>query len=343
MKKNIILLLLFLSSGIYTFGQKGVEIKAIGFYNLENLFDTEKDPDINDDEFTSQGANNWTDGKYKKKLGNMAYAIDKIGKKYCPEGVAILGVSEIENKRVLEDLVNTDPIRHVNFQIIHYDSPDRRGIDVALLYNPKLFQVTSSKIYPFIWPADTTFKSRDQLLVSGTLLGEQIHIIVNHWPSRFGGNKSSEYREHAAAIVKHIGDSLYAENPKSKIIIMGDLNDDPTDISVKDVLSARKKQNEVEKHGYFNTMWNFYEKGIGSIGYQGKWSLFDQIIISEPLLGRDRSELKFWKAEVFNRDFLIQKEGKNKGYPHRTFSQSTFINGYSDHLPTLIYLVKESK
>lgn len=341
MKKYIILFvsLLFVTTAI---AQKKVGVYAVAFYNLENLFDTKNDEGVNDEEFTSAGANAWTEEKYKKKLANMAYAIDKIGKEYTPAGPAILGVSEIENRGVLEDLVSTGEIAKVGYEIVHYDSPDRRGVDVALLYNPKLFQVVSSKPYPFILPDNPNFRTRDQLLVSGIMAGELLHIIVNHWPSRYGA-KSSNLREYAASISKHIADSLYKEDPNAKIIIMGDLNDDPTDKSVKVVLNAKKKQSEVEPGGLFNTMWELYDKGIGSLGYKGKWNLFDQIIISEPLLGKDRSTLKFWKAEVFNKDFLIQKEGKNKGYPFRTFSGNTFINGYSDHFPTLIYLVKEIK
>lgn len=345
MRKNIITLaiLLFLSvSTVWSQGQKKRGIYAIAFYNVENLFNTVHDEGVNDYEFTPSGANAWTEPKYRKKLGNLAYVIDKLGKEYTPDGVAILGVSEIENRGVLEDLVSTGKLADVGYGIVHYDSPDRRGVDVALLYNPRLFQVTSSVAYPYILPDNPDFKTRDQLLVSGILAGEPLHIIVNHWPSRYGA-KSSELREHAASISKHITDSLYKDNPNAKIVIMGDLNDDPTDPSVRVVLNAKKKQSEVEPGGLFNTMWEFFDKGIGSLGYQGKWNLFDQIIISKPLLGNDRSSLKFWRAEIFNRDFLIQKEGRNKGYPHRTFSGGMFINGYSDHFPTLIYLVKETK
>lgn len=341
MKKNIIalFLLLFLTSLVAS-AQKKTGVYAVAFYNVENLFNTVHDEGVNDYEFTPTGANAWTEPKYRKKLDNLAYVIDKLAKEYTQTGPAIIGVSEIENRGVLEDLVKTGKIADVGYEIVHYDSPDRRGVDVALLYNPELFQVTSSTPYPYILPDNPNFKTRDQLLVSGMLAGEPLHVIVNHWPSRYGA-KSSELREFAASISKHIADSLHNADPKAKVIIMGDLNDDPTDKSVRVVLNAKKKQSEVEPGGLFNTMWEFYDKGIGSLGYQGKWNLFDQIIISEPLLGKDRSTLKFWKAEIFNRDFLIQKEGKNKGYPHRTFSNNTFINGYSDHFPVLIYLVKE--
>ncbi|WP_101689928.1 endonuclease/exonuclease/phosphatase family protein [Dysgonomonas massiliensis] len=320
--------------------EKKLGVYSVAFYNLENLFDTEDDPLINDEEFTPKGKNHWTPDKYQKKLRNMATVISKLARENCPAGPAAIGVSEIENRKVLEDLVARKELADMNLDIIHYDSPDRRGVDVALLFNPKIFQVTSSKAYPYILPDNPEFKTRDVLLVSGQLAGDPLHILVNHWPSRYG-SKSSELREFAASINKHIADSIYKDNPAAKIVIMGDLNDDPTDKSCRVVLKAKKKQKDVKSGGLFNPMWELFDKGVGSLSYQGRWNLFDQIIISESLLGKDRSALKFWKAEIFNRDFLIQKEGKYKGYPMRTFSDGKFINGYSDHFPTLIYMVKE--
>lgn len=333
-----IFLLFFLSQ--HMLAQKRVGVYAVAFYNLENLFDTERDESINDVEFTPQGANNWTEDKYRKKLNNMASVITQLAKEHTPAGPAILGVSEIENRRVLEDLIKTGNMPSLGYEIVHYDSPDRRGVDVGLLYNPKLFTVTSSHAYPYNLPDDPDFRTRDQLLVSGYLAGEPFHVIVNHWPSRYG-SKSSELREFAASISKHIADSIYNDNPNAKVVIMGDMNDDPVDRSTRVVLDAKKRQEDVKPGGLFNTMWGFFDRGIGTLSYQNKWSLFDQIIISENLLGKDRSTLKFWKAEIFNRDFLLQKEGKRKGYPLRTFSDNKFMNGYSDHLPVLIYLVKE--
>ena len=271
----------------------------------------------------------------------MAKVIAKLAREKCPGGPAILGVSEIENRRVLEDLVKTEPLASMGYEIVHYDSPDRRGIDVGCLYNPKLFTLLSSKVYPFVMPSQPNFRSRDQLLVSGLLAGESFHMIVNHWPSRYGGDRSSIYREAAAAITKHIADSIHAADPNAKVLIVGDLNDDPNNKSTKDVLQARRKAKDTELDGYFNATWPLFDRGIGSLCYQDKWNLFDQLIISGNLLGKDRSTLKFWKAEIFNRDFLTTQEGKRKGYPWRTFSSNTFINGYSDHFPVLIYFLKE--
>lgn len=340
MKKILVICLVSVIFSLYVSAQKKIGVYSIAFYNLENLFDTEDDPHTEDEEFTPQGSMQWTNDKYQKKINNMSRVISRLGRQHCPGGPLAIGVSEIENRKVLEDLVKTKELAGMGLNIIHYDSPDIRGIDVALLYNPQLFKVTSSKVYSYNLPEDPTFKTRDVLLASGTIDGESVHMLVNHWPSR-RGDKSTELREFAASIDKHIADSIYEADPTAKIIIMGDLNDDPINKSCKEILNAKKNQEEVKPGGLFNTMWKFYDKGIGSLSYKGQWNLFDQIIISESLLGSDRTTLKYWKSEIFNRDFLIQKEGKNKGYPFRTFSEGKFINGYSDHFPVLIYLVKE--
>ncbi len=323
--------------------QKSYAAYCVGFYNVENLFDTDDDPNNEgDNDYLPTGPYNWTPAKYNKKLDNIAKVISRLGRDYTQAGPAVLGVAEVENRRVLEDLVKNHRISDSGYKVIHYDSPDRRGIDVGLLYNPKLFQVTNSAVKPFVFPGMPEFKSRDQLIVSGMLAGEPLHVIVCHWPSRYGGNKSSKFREQAASITQSIVDSLQTIDPLANIVIMGDLNDDPTDKSTRVVLNAKKEIKDVKKGGLYNTMWKLYDKGIGSLAYQNKWNLFDQIIVSYGLLGKhDQSGLKFWKSEVFNKDFLIQKEGKRKGYPWRTFEGSTFIDGYSDHFPTLIYLIKE--
>jgi len=338
--KHISCILLLLLFAVHpSFAQSNRRVYPIAFYNLENLYDPVKDSTINDDEFTPKGANTWTEAKYQQKIKNMARAIRAIGSPSSSLGPIALGVAEIENRRVLEDLTRDPQLRELGLKIVHHDSPDRRGVDVGFLYNPEFFTPFNDRVHPFNLPENPGFKTRDQLLVSGTIAGDTVHILVNHWPSRYG-NKSSELREFAAGITKGICDSLYRENPEAKIIIMGDLNDDPKDKSVREVLQAKKNPQDVPAQGLYNTMWKFYDKGIGSLGYQGQWNLFDQIIISRPLLDNKNKGLRFVKAEIFNRDFLVQQEGRNKGYPHRTFSGGVFINGYSDHFPTLIYLVK---
>jgi len=315
---------------------------SIAFYNIENLFDTiPNNPYGRDLDFTPQGRYVWTSQRYYSKLDNMAYVISRLGREITPLGPAVIGLAEVENRDVLEDLVRRPDLKRFNYQIVHYDSPDRRGIDNALLYNPLLFQVVSSKPYRVTCPTLPDMRTRDVLLVSGLMDGEKFHILVNHWPSRWGGERASRPRRIAAARVnRHIHDSLRIANPESKIIIMGDLNDDPNDISVRDVLGAALRRADVQPNGLYNPTAALHARGIGTLAFRGRWNLFDQIIISDNLLGDDRSTFKFWKAEIFNPDFLITREGRFKGYPLRTFSGNVFLNGFSDHFPVLIYLVK---
>ena len=351
MKKiGFLLLAVFLTGVTVTQAQKKqYAIYAVAFYNLENLFDTINQPNTNDEEFTPSGSYRWGGLKYRNKLNNLAYAIsnfatDNSSPFKLKNGPAVIGVSEIENKQVLEDLIHTGELSKRNYGIVHYDSPDFRGIDVGLIYDKDQFTLESSRSARLHTPQFPNLRTRDQLVVSGILAGERVHFIVNHWPSRLGGEKqSSPKREAAAALTKHLADSLLAADPDSKGVIMGDLNDDPSNRSCKTILGAQKKQQDVQAGGYFNTMWGMFDKGIGTLAYNGSWNLFDQIIISGNLLGKDRSTLKYIRSEVFNRDFLKQKEGKYKGYPLRTHAAGVYLNGYSDHFPTLIYLAKEIK
>lgn len=337
----MLLVVLFCATSLFA-QKKNFAVYSLAYYNLENLFDIEDDPsNPGDDEFLPQSAYNWTQDKYEKKLTNMAKVLSRIGRENSPLGPAVIGVSEVENRVVLEDLVTQPELKGMNLKIVHEESPDWRGIDVGLLYNPDLFTLENYKAHTFVMKGRPDYRTRDHLLVSGWLAGDKIHVIVNHWPSRYGGKKSSVLREAAAASVTLITDSIFAIEEDAKIFIMGDLNDNPDDKSVRKVLNAKKERKDVKSQGWYNPMWKLYYQGVGSLAYQGKWSLFDQIIVSHELLGDDYSTLKYWKAEIFNRDFLIQKEGKNKGYPLRTFSGNTFINGYSDHLPVLVYLLKE--
>jgi len=208
--------------------QDKTKAACIAFYNLENLFDTIDDPRTNDAEFLPGGTNHWTSERYLTKLSNMAFVISKIGGEIIKGGPTLLGVSEIENKGVLEDLINTPPLKGLGYGIVHYDSPDKRGVDVALLYKKAAFKVVNTTSNRLTMPGKTDWFSRDQLVVSGELDGEMIHIIVNHWPSRGAG---PEYRAAAAALSKKLTDSLQQINPDAKVFIMGDLNDDPTDVS----------------------------------------------------------------------------------------------------------------
>lgn len=320
-----------------------VQVSCVAFYNQENLFDTIDNANVIDEEYLPNGPMKWGTMKYKAKLQHMSYAISQIGLDHSPVGVAMIGVSEIENQGVLDDLIKQPDLAKRSYQYVHYDSPDRRGIDVALIYNPKLFIVSNSKSY-HLHTADTAFLTRDQLMVSGYLQGEKVHVIVNHWPSRTGGEmESRQKRNAAAALTRSIADSLFRVDPKAKIIIMGDLNDDPFNESCANVLGAKKEIDDVKAGELYNTLWKTLDMGVGSLAYKDQWNLFDQIIVSAELAHADRSTLKLWKAEVFNRSFLTQQEGRYKGTPLRTHAGGVWTNGYSDHYPTLIYLVKEVK
>ncbi len=320
--------------------QEKTKAACIAFYNIENLFDTIDDPYKNDAEFLPNGMNQWTSVRYNRKLENMAYVINQIGGEILKGGPTILGLSEIENRTVIEDLINTPPLKGLGYDIVHFDSPDKRGVDVGLIYKKAAFQVTNSTSNRLTMPGKTDWYTRDQLVVSGLLDGEMIHIIVNHWPSRAAG---SEYREAAAALSLRLSDSLRKIDPNAKIFIMGDLNDDPTDPSVYKVLGARSKEKEVKSDGLYNPMFKLHQQGIGSLAYRDAWNLFDQIIVSYPLISKEDNGWKYYKAGVFNQKFMLQKDGPYAGYPFRTFAGGAYAGGYSDHFPTYVFVVKKHK
>ena len=325
---------------------------GVMFYNLENLFDTINNNGRQDYDFTPQGAYQWNDIKYWQKEHNMAYAISQMEVKGSPaEGPVIIGVSEIENITVLQDLVRQPELKDRRYQIIHHDGPDPRGIDVALLYNPRFFKVlnvSTQRVNKYL-PDNPEFRSRDQLTVTGMLAGEKVTVIVNHWPSRRNGQEQSSFlREACGRMARETMDSLLADDPNQGIIFMGDLNDDPQNKSCCEALGAKREIKDCTEPGTcFNPWWNILNKGIGTLGYKGNWNLFDQIIFTDYFLrnydSKDKPTLTFLRAEVLNRKFLRSSEGDRQGYPLRTFSGGVFLNGYSDHFPTMIYLVKEVK
>lgn len=352
MKQNFITIslvfLVFFSFSLrsnQTFAQgKQYKVVTVAFYNLENLFDTLDTPDKNDFEFTPEGGYKWDGKKYKSKQENMSYVISQIGADLTKTAPAIIGVSEIENRAVLEDLVKMPAIEKYNYNIVHYESPDKRGIDVALLYQPSLFKVTNTKSATLKIEGMDDFFTRDQLLVSGELDGEMIHVIVNHWPSRSGGEKRSmPLRNAAADLTRSLADSITNIDENAKIIIMGDLNDDPNNESLLKHLKAKKSIKNTGPGELYNAMYPLFQQGIGSLAYRDKWNLFDQIIVSYPLLGDDKSTFKLYKTLIFNKDFLKQESGKYKGYPLRTHAGGVYKNGYSDHFPAYIYLIKEAQ
>ena len=334
--------LLVISSICSGIGQKEFTVACIAFYNLENLFDTLDSPDTDDLEFTPNGPNLYNSHVYWDKLGHLSKVIGEVGLEFTPDGPALLGVSEIENITVLEDLIKQPSIASRGYKIIHQDSKDARGVDVALLYQPKYFTPEQVHYYslPTNDPGDSVKYSRDILIAIGMFNGERISVSVNHWPSRRGGEQNTAHlRNAAAAYNRHFLDSLVNNNICTKSIVMGDLNDDPINDSVHKYLRAGRKIETIGPLDMYNPMEDFYRKGFGTTAYQDAWSLFDQIILSRDL-AKEGTGFHYYKAVVFNPPYLTQKSGTFKGYPLRTYADGVYAGGYSDHFPVYVLLVK---
>lgn len=345
MLRSLPYLIMLICTVVFSQEKKTYKINTIAFYNLENLFDPEDDPKTFDDDRTPNGKDHWTYDIYAHKLKNMADAISKIGADLTKNAPVVLGVAEIENRKVLEDLVNEKVLQSNDYGIAHVDSPDRRGIDVALLYQKTLFKLKNIKTHVLLLydheKENKRMYTRDQLVVSGYLDGDLIHIIVNHWPSRRGGEARSRQKRIQAAIVnKKIIDSLFAIDPYAKIVTMGDFNDEPNSPSIKKILKPKSNQEDVALKGLYNPMIKMSKKGVGSLAWRDTWTLFDQIILSKGLLDTTKG-YRYYKAGVFNKDFLTTQKGKYKGYPFRSYSSGQYTGGYSDHFPVYVYLIKE--
>lgn len=326
--------------------QKKYSVYGVGFYNQENLFDTCHDEGKRDYDFLPTGSYKWNAMKYNHKLNNMSRALADMGTDVLPNiGCAIIGLAEVENSKALDDLVAQPALSARNYQYVHIEGPDRRGIDCALLYNPSLFSVKNTRLVPYVQKLkkDSAFYTRGFLTVSGTLADENVTVIVCHLPSRFS---ESFYRELGAEQVKAIKDSLLNDDPNCKVFVMGDMNDDPIDKSMAGILRGKGNIKDVNQGDMYNPWYNILVKeGVGTLLYQGSWNLFDQILVTPNLLNKDDkkdfSSLKFWKNQIFKRDYLFQTEGKYKGSPKRTTAGGVWLDGYSDHLPVVVYLVKE--
>lgn len=340
----------FLCISLFFFALLGIsqdhayKIRTVAFYNLENLFDTENDSLTFDDDRTPEGKDRWTQQRYRKKLRHMARVISEIGSSKTKNSPDILGICEVENLQVIQDLVHEETIKHKGYEIIHFESPDERGIDVALLYKKTAFLPTSSASHRLLLinEDDERNYTRDQLIVGGKLDGEQIYFLVNHWPSRSGGEaRSRPNRMAAAKLNKRIIDSIQLLDENAKIISMGDFNDDPTNDSFKKVLQTQGKIKRLEKGELYNPMERLYRKGVGSLAYRDRWNLFDQLYFTEALLNKDTNGYYFWKASVFTAPYLITQKGPYKGYPFRTYAGGAYSGGYSDHFPVYLYLLRK--
>ena len=370
---------------------------AVGFYNVENLWDTVKSVDYIDatlpahhinfhrsvpldslkyleitkdykgpwdyerikgqkvvrkqilsEDFTPKSNKNYTYNIYQQKLKNIAQVISEIGSKYTKTAPAVVGLVEVENRQVVEALTQQDALKKYDYGVVHYNSFDARGIDVALIYQKKRFTVTNSyKKELVLFREDGKREyTRDLLVVSGILDGEKVAFFVNHWPSRRGGEAvSMPKRNAAAALLKQEMDALREKNPNIKLIAMGDFNDDPISPSFKNHLKAVGDEKELnEEYPYFNPMYKMYKKGVASLAYRDAPNLFDQIIYSKNLVsGSSAEEYTVYRTEVYAPAYLINKQGNYKGYPFRSWDGDKFTGGYSDHFPVFTILQKEVK
>ncbi|MGJ8759948.1 MAG: endonuclease/exonuclease/phosphatase family protein [Polaribacter sp.] len=327
---------------------KKYNIRTIAFYNLENLFDTINDVNKNDEASPIMELKSNRSKVYWDKIEKLSSTIAQIGEDKTKTSPAIIGVSEVENLNVLEDLIKSKHLVKNDYGIIHYDSPDKRGIDVALLYQKKYFNPIHHEVFnPQIFKDNYPIYTRDQLLVSGYIDDELIHIIVNHWPSRRGGEAASRpNREKAAYQNTKIIEQVRTQDANAKILIMGDFNDDPNNSSFKNVLKTKSRKKEVAEGDLYNPYEDMFRRGFNTLKYRDKINLFDMIFFTSPLLDKgekDFSSYKMYKAMIFNKRFLTTKKGKYKGYPFRSFSSGNYTGGYSDHYPVYLYLIKEAK
>ncbi len=311
-------------------------IFTIGFYNVENLFDTKNDPKTADDDFTLKGRYQWSHKKYRNKIRKLSSVISQLGRERSQHKPSIVGLVEVENAKVVQDLVHAINSKNNHYDFVHYDSPDDRGIDVALLYNKKSFELLGSKTYPLLLEKENGRRdyTRDILLVKGYLNGELVHILVNHWPSRREGTERSEYKRiEAAKLATCIVEEIQSKNFDPKIILMGDFNDNPTNKSLKEYLVTED---------FYNPMESLLDKETtGTLTFDKKWLLFDQIIFTRNFMSKTAGKHSFMHAEIYNKDWLKIYKGKLEGNPFRTFIGRWYQGGFSDHFPVYAYFKKE--
>ena len=300
---------------------------AIAFYNLENLFDTIDDPNILDDDFTPNGDLKWNDSRYGKKLRKLSDVIALLGHDDTNQMPSLVGVAEVENKKVLQDLINQKKLQEGDYDFVHFNSPDERGIDTALIYRKTDFEVISSEAITLYVENDPGVRdfTRDILYVKGKLKGIEVHILVNHWPSRHQGAETTEYKRIMAGQKnREIVDKIRQKDPNSRIIVMGDFNDNPHSEAVK---------THLVKTDLYNPMVFLLTRYEGSLNHKFNWYLFDQIILSNNWMKAYDNELEYVKSDIFNEYALTEYDGKYKGNPFRTYAGDNYLGGYSDHFP----------
>lgn len=297
-------------------------------YNVENLFDTVDDLKVPDEEFLPQSEKKWTLERYQKKLDDLAKVIAGVNPSDYPE---IIGLVEIENKSVLQDLINTAVIKDQSYGIIHEESPDYRGIDVALLYRKDAFKAKWHEILPVVFADDTAFKTRDILHVVGKIKNNKVHVFVNHWPSRIGGDEKTEpKRVLAASVLKAKVDEVSAADPNALVIIMGDMNDEPVNKSLREILGAQSPDTDSK---LVNLMMPDDQKGLGTYFYSGNWNMLDNIIVSKGMIAGKKIKVENRKGEIFRSDWMVFTNKNGDKTPNRTYVGDKYTGGVSDHFP----------
>ncbi|MCF8381022.1 MAG: hypothetical protein K9H49_15715 [Bacteroidales bacterium] len=341
MKKNLLFIILSFIS-IPLFSQKALKSTfTIISYNVENLFDTIDNPDFIDEEFTPGSDKKWNSEKYYKKLDDLGAVLSSQNKKELPE---IIGLMEVENRAVLEDLVATKSLKDGNYAIIHEEGKDARGIDVALLYRKDELSSVKFESIPILFPFDSSTTTRDILHVWGkTEDGQNMHFFVNHWSSRIGGNKETEpKRMYAAVSLRRQLDLLYSKENDPRIVIMGDFNDEPTNRSLMSILMAGNKYKNIETGDLYNL---FYDKhnvlNEGSYNYRNNWNMLDQIIVSYNLINqKDRYSCNYDSGKIIKEDFMIFINEQGQEVPNRTYGGPNYYGGISDHFPVTVVFEK---
>ncbi|APD06886.1 hypothetical protein UJ101_01367 [Flavobacteriaceae bacterium UJ101] len=309
---------------------------TIGFYNIENLFDIIDDPDTLDEAFTPDSPKRWTAQRYENKLHKLAKAIKLLGDEDSVEPPVILGLAEVENKSVLEDLTQKTELQQFQYGIVHFDSPDERGIDVGFIYQKEAFMVLHKESHSVYLEDEKGIQdtTRDILHVSGLLKGMPLDIIVTHWPSKRNGDVNAQKRLVVADKVRSIVDTIFDREPGANLLVMGDFNDDPDGKSLKR-LKIEDEAYKMDREELFNPMIELEKEGKGSLSHKGHWNLFDQILVSKALIRGQRS-IQFKKADVFDPRLLQEWKEPYKGEPFRTYVGKKYLGGYSDHFPVYI-------
>ena len=331
-----LLVVIFANCSFTKSGGKSDAPIRIAFYNVENLFDTEDDPLTLDEDFTPGGKQEWTTERYHTKLDRIHEVVR--GMQYP----ALLGLCEVENKKVLDDLSNTGNMADYKYESVHFDSPDKRGIDVALLFQKNKFKVNGSEIvrvnFPdSVVPDEPGYTSRDLLFVQGVLPNKtNVYVVVAHFPSRRGGvAKSEPKRLHVASYLKKKMRELTKADPKSQFIIMGDFNDETTNKSIARTLEAFPLPKESTEGRLYNTFSKLDADGEGSYNYRGNWNMLDQIILSHHFF-QENNSLQFQSAHIYKEDFMLYEDKKHGPRPNRTYGGPRYFGGYSDHLPVFV-------